>query len=156
MTGQGLLDRMEVLNQELQLQPGEANVSFGLTALNMAQDFFESLAAVRPGILGSTVGTVATIASTESTAFPTGLLRVDRLQRLDTNSRPIVELARRHRIGGHSASTAWPLNLILTNAGAPYGYETSGGVIWWDPLPDAVYTIRWYGFLAAAEITASG
>ncbi len=43
---------MELVNQELQLQAGEENVTKGLLALNVAQDYFESLAAQRPQILG--------------------------------------------------------------------------------------------------------
>ena len=77
-SGQDLLDLMELLNQELQLQTGEENVARGLVALNAAQDAFEGLAALRPKILGSRTGTVTTAANTETTAFPSGLLRVDR------------------------------------------------------------------------------
>ena len=157
MTGQSLLDRMEVLNQELQLQPGEVNVTKGLTALNMSQDYFESVAAVRPKVLGSKTGTVVTAANTEYTAYPDNLLRIDRMQVLDSNSRPAAELDPRRRVGGHAITASWPLNLVgYSTPGYPRGYETSGGVIWWDPLPDAIYTVRWYGFQAASDITASG
>src|SRR3990167_9038126 len=94
-TGQSLLDRMELLNQELQLQSGESDVTRGLTALNVAQDCFEARAAARPNIYGSTtpVGTVTTTVNTENTAFPTGLLRLDRLQYIDPGtSRPAWDL----------------------------------------------------------------
>jgi len=158
MTGQSLLDRMELLNAELQLQAGEENVTKGLLALNVAQDYFESLAALRGKVLGSSTGTVATASSTESTAFPAGLLRIDRLQVLDaTTQRPIRELRPLRRAGGHAGSSYWPLYLFATNtAGMPWAYEATGGAIWWNPLPDTVYTVRWYGFSAASDITASG
>jgi hypothetical protein len=57
MTGQTLLDTMELLNQELQLQSGEADVVRGLLALNIAQDHFEASAAKRPNIFGSSDST---------------------------------------------------------------------------------------------------
>lgn len=158
MTGQDLLDRMELLNEELQLQVGEANVTRGLLALNVAQDYFESVAALRAGILGSQTGTVVTASSTEFTAFPTGLLRLDRLQLLDASTgRPSGELTKLNRTGGHAANALWPLNLVSSNlTGKPRAYWTNGTSIYWDPLPDGVSTVRWYGFSAAANITASG
>lgn len=156
-TGQSLLDRMEVLNQELQLQSGEQDVTRGLVALNIAQDYYESLAAVRKGIHGSAAGTVVTAAATETTAFPAGVLRIDGFQLLDSNSRPKRRLVRLQRTGGHAESSFWPLNLIETAAdGEPRGYWTNGSLIYWSPLPDAVHTVRYYGFAAAADITAGG
>src|SRR4051812_32985844 len=105
MTGQGLLDRMELLNAELQLQAGEADVTKGLLSLNVAQDYFESVAAQRGKLFGSAVGTVVTAANTESTAYPTGLLRLDRLQYIDpVTSRPAGDLTPIRRTGGHSSS----------------------------------------------------
>lgn len=158
MTGQDLLDRMELLNAELQLQPGEEDATKGLTALNVAQDYYESLAAQRGKIHGSQVGTVVTVANTESTAFPSGVLRVDRLQTLNpTTSRPDGELTRIKRAGGHVGTTHWPWTVILTSAsGKPDRYWTNGTLIYWSPLPDTAYSVRWYGFQAASDITASG
>ncbi len=76
MTGQDLLDRMELLNQELQLQSGEVDVTRGLLALNVAQDYFEVLAAGRKNIAGggTPVSTVSTAAGVESTNYPSGVL----------------------------------------------------------------------------------
>lgn len=157
MTGQDLLDRMELLNQELQLQSGEVDVARGLVALNVAQDYFESLAAVRKGLLGDATGTVVTAGSTETTAFPSGVLRIDRLHLLDAStSRPKRELDRIHRTGGHAARFRWPLNLTSGTSGEPHGYWTNGTNIYWDPLPAGVYTVRWYGFQVASDITAGG
>lgn len=154
MTGQTLLNIMELLNQELQLQSGEADASRGLLALNVAQDFFESLAARRK-ILGGATGTVATVASTETTAFPSGVLRVDRLQLLGSNSRPRKELVPLQRSGGHAGVSSWPLDLAESSS-EPDAYWTDGTNIYWQPLPSGVSTIRWYGFQSKADITANG
>lgn len=157
MTGQTLLNVMELLNQELQLQTGEADQTRGLLALNVAQDYFESLAAQKKGILGSGVGTVTTSANTETTTYPTGLLRVDRLQLLNSSSKVEAELTKLKRVGGHALNLTWPLNLLTsTSPGKPYAYWTNGSLIYWAPLPDTTYTIRWYGFQAAPDITAAG
>jgi hypothetical protein len=156
-TGQTLLDTMEVLNQELQLQSGEVDVARGLVALNRAQDYLEALIASERGVKGDTTGTVTTSASTESTAFPTGLLRLDRLQRLNaTTSRPELDLRPIKHTGGHAPSGAWPFVLSTSSEGAPVAYWTDARNIYWSPLPDATHTVRWYGFQAASDITASG
>ncbi len=157
MTGQSLLDRMELLDAELQLQVGEADVTKGLLALNVAQDYFESLAAQR-GHLGGQTGTVVTVANTETTAFPSGVLRIDRLQMLDAvTSRPKRDLTPLRRTGGHAANFGWFYNLVgQGNGGEVGGYWTNGLNIYWSPLPADVYTIRWYGFQRQSDITASG
>jgi hypothetical protein len=156
-TGQSLLDIMEILNQELQLQSGEADVTRGLLALNISQDYFESLAAARKKVKGGQTGTVVTVASTETTAFPTGVLRIDRLQLLDaTTSRPKSELRPLKRTGGHAVTSFWPYSLTTTGTGEPNAYWTNGRSIYWSPLPGGVYTFRWYGFQSATDITASG
>lgn len=156
--GQALLDLMESVDQELQLQAGEADVTRGLAALNAAQDYFESLAAQRPKILGSTSGTVTTSANTETTAFPSGVLRIDRLQYINsTTSRPSWTLDPIQEPGGHVASLRWPLSLgVMSGTGKPVGYHTNGLLIYWDPLPDGTHTVRWHGFKAADAITAGG
>lgn len=156
-TGQSLLDRMEVLNQELQLQPGEADVNRGLVALNMAQDQFETLASKRVNILGSGSGTISTSSGVETTAFPTGVLRIDRLQLVDvTTNRPKRNIDPIKVVGGASATSSWPYYLFNTGSGEPNGYETNGTLIYWSPLPAGNYTIRWRGFQIANDITASG
>lgn len=158
MLGQALLDRCELLNQELQLQSGEVDVTRGLLALNVAQDYFESIAAQRGKIFGGAIGTVTTTANTESTAFPAGLLRVDRMQTINsTTLRPDGELTRLKRTGGHAVTSLWPLNLVVsTSTGKPASYWTDGSNIYWAPLPDATYTVRYYGFKAASDLTAGG
>lgn len=157
MTGQTLLDTMELLDQELQLQAGEGDVTRGLLALNIAQDHFESVLATRPGIKGDTSGTVVTAADTETTAYPTGLLRLDALWMLDSDSKPEYEMEPIGRTGGHAETRRWPINLLtpLSSPGKPDGYWTNGRLIYWDRTPDAVYTVRWYGLQAASDITAA-
>lgn len=157
-TGQSLLDRCELLNQELQLQSGEADVARGLVALNVAQDYYETRAALRPNIHGSGVGTVTTTVSTETTAFPSGVLRIDRLQFIDAStSRPAWDLLPIRRVGAHAWNAYWPYNLISTStSGKPRAYFTNGTNIYWDPLPSAIHTVRWYGFSVASDISAAG
>lgn len=156
MTGQSLLDRMELVNSELQLQAGEANVTKGLVALNVAQDYFEALAATRPKLRGSKTGTVTTAAQTETTSWPAGVLRLDRLHLLDANGKPVQELRRLHRTGGHAVSVLWPWSISIPGSGSPRAYWADGTNIYWSPTPAGISTVRWYGFMAADDITASG
>jgi hypothetical protein len=155
VTGQGLLDRMELLNQELQLQSGEADVTRGLLALNVAQDYFETYAAKYPNVVGSSTGDITTTASQEYSAVPTGLLRLDKLQYIE-NSLPKYDLTDVKKVGSHRGSTRWPLFSSPSTAGKPTAYYTNGTNIYWNVLPDASYTIRYYGFGPAADITAVG
>lgn len=157
-TGQSLLDRMELLNQELQLQAGEADVVRGLVALNVAQDFFESQAALRSNIFGSSTGTIAQVTSTETTTYPSGVIRLDRLQYLDpATSRPAWDLRPIKQVGGYAGASTWLLGFLSsTSTGKPRYYSTNGSVIYWNPLPDSANSIRWYGFQRASDITASG
>src|SRR3990167_1074628 len=137
---------MELLNQELQLQSAEADVTRGLLALNVAQDTYEAQAALRANIYGSTtpVGTVTTAASTETTAFPSGVLRLDRLQFIDpSTSRPAWDLQPIRRVGAHAWNRYWPINIVsTTSTGRPRAYWTNRINIYWDPLPDATHTVR--------------
>lgn len=159
-TGQTLLDTMELLDQEAQLQAGESDVVFGLIALNRAQDYFESLAAQHPGIVNTnaSTGTVTTTLNTETTAYPSGLLRIDRLQYLDpTSSLPAWDLEYFEPTGSHRRGTAyWNLVTSSTGTGKPRAYWANGAYIYWNPLPDATHTVRWYGLKQATDITASG
>lgn len=158
MTGQTLLDYMEIVNNELLLQSGEADVVRGLKALNVAQDVFESLLAKRPNAAGDSTGTITTSANTETTTFPTGLLRIDRLQLLDNaTSRPKMDLSPIRKTGGHAFGQGWPYwNFSVGSSGQPVAYFTNARNIYWTPLPDATYTLRWYGLQSASDITAAG
>lgn len=157
MLGQDLLNYMEVLNAELQLQPGEANTGKGLAALNMAQDFFETVAAQRPKILGSTtLAPLVTTANLEFSVFPPGLLRIDSIWIQDSNSRPIYQLRPVRKSGGHWGATQWPQSLFVsTGTGKPVFYEANGTAVFWSPIPNGVYTMRVYGFSRAADITTT-
>jgi len=158
-TGQSMLDTMEALDRGLQLQSGETGVTLALRALNAAQDHFESLMALEPNSLASSVATVTTTASTETTAFPTGLVRLDRLQFIDPNtSLPAWDLVRVGPVGDHySQETVYPsFASNSTTSGRPKRYYTNGTLIYWDPLPDATHTVRYYGLKLADDITASG
>lgn len=157
MTGQSLLDRMELLNQELQLQAAEADVVRGLLALNVAQDLFESLLATEPDILGGAVSTVATTANQEYTTFPTGVLRIDGLDYIDpSTSRPAWPLHNLKETGSHAYFGFDNSIYAVSSGGFPQSYWTNGTRIYWSPLPQAVHTIRYYGFAVATDITASG
>ena len=154
-TGQTLMDTMEVMDRGLQLQSGETGVTLALRALNAAQDHFESMLALQPNVMASSIGTVTTSANTESTAFPTGLIRVDRLQFIDPDtSRPAWDLERVGGVGDHYTSGVIQFNNTVT--GRPIRYWTNGSHIYWDPLPDATNTVRYYGMKAATDITAGG
>lgn len=158
MTGQTLLDLMNVLDRELLVSSGEPDVTRALVALNAGQDYLESLLARTPGTKGDTTGTLTTSAATETTAFPTGVLRIDKLQYLDpSTSRPVYDLFVVRRTGGHIWNRRWPFNILRSaNPGSPQGYWTVGKLIYWDPLPDGTHTIRWYGLQRAADITTGG
>lgn len=155
-TGQSLLDRMELVDQSLQLQSGEADVTRGLLALNVAQDYLESMLALIPKVWGDTTGTVTTTASTETTSFPSGVLRIDRLQWIDpATSRPSgPDLENTWFVGSHNVGV--PSFLVSTGGtGRPRAYWTQGRNIYWNPLPDTTHTIRYYGLSAQTDITAS-
>lgn len=157
-TGQNLLDMMEVLNQELQLQTSESDQTRGLAALNMAQDYFESLASQYPRVLGDTTADVVTVNNTETTNWPDKFLRLDRMQYIDsTTSRPGWDLVDIRKVGGHATTRYWPWNVVSStqSGGKPRGYYTNGGNIYWAPLPDGAYTVRAYGFKQADAITVT-
>ncbi|NCW45776.1 MAG: hypothetical protein EBV77_10010, partial [Gemmatimonadaceae bacterium] len=134
-TGQTILDRMEVLHPELQLQSGESDVTKGLVAANMAQDYMESVFALHPGIFGDSIGTVTTTANTETTTFPTGVIRLDKLQRLDSNGRVVADLDPVRSAGGHAPTSDW-LSSASGFTAAPQSYWTNGRAFYFDPIPD--------------------
>ena len=155
-TGQSMLDTMEVMDRGLQLQSGETGVTLALRALNASQDHFESMMALQPNVMGSSVGTVTTSADTEATAFPTGLIRLDRVQFLDPDtSRPLWDLERVGPVGDYYG-TSPSVQFNATTTGRPARYWTNGSYIYWDPLPNATHTIRYYGMKVADDITAAG
>lgn len=152
-TGQTILDRMELLDQELQLQAAEADVVRGLVAVNMAQDYFESLVAQEPDLLGDTSSTLQTTAAQETTTWPTGLLRLDRLVMLNDDSLPEYELDSMDSPPTPGSGFAW---VTPGRPGKPTAFWTNGRQIYWDRVPDATYTLRWHGLQVAADVTAAG
>ena len=157
-TGQDLLDRMELLDQELQLQSGQNDVARGLLALNVAQDYLESILALRPRMFGDTTTTVTASANTETTAFPTGWLRIDRAQWVNpaTSLPEGPDLDNLGYVGSHVTGVPEFYLASLGGTGRPRAYWTQGRSIYWQPLPDASHTIRVYGLAAASAITAGG
>lgn len=163
MTLQTLLDRMALYDNELDIVSGGADVTRGIAALNLVQDWWEAAAMVE-GEVCQTTSTLSTTASQEYTTRPTTLLRIDSLWRLDANSVPIVELTPIDRAGAHQPRYPWPFNAYIQSApsstGAPdeYWAEKPGNPlarIYWLPKPDAVYVIRGYGLWEVADYTAA-
>lgn len=156
-TGQTLLDWMEIFFPELQLQTGESDVTRGLLALNASQDMLEThIAQYADHMFGGTVGSLATTASQEYTTYPTGLLRVDQIDMLGDDSLPAYTLEPLDPGGDTSARWYWNLVNSSAGSGKPAGWWTNGNRIYWDPIPNATYSLRYYGFVAASDITAGG
>lgn len=158
-TGQSILNLMESLSPELQLQSGENDVTKGLAILNASQDLLETLLAANPQVLGGAVGTVSTTANQEYTTFPSGVLRLDGLDLLDSNGAVIQPIFPTRQRGGHAYNKAGWAQLVGAGAGMagrPAVYWTNGTRLYWGPTPDTVYTVRYYGFASASDITASG
>jgi hypothetical protein len=163
MTGQSLLNRMELVNAELQLQSGEADQARGLVALNVAQDYFESILASEPGAKGITTDTgttnLVTTTSVQYVDFPTGLIRIDSIWKVTDVDLPEYRLDRITESGGYSQALGWPWSIGVvssTSTGKPKKYWTNGSRVWLEPIPDASYTFRVYGLIVADDITASG
>lgn len=160
IVGQDLLNYMEDLFPELQLQPGEVDVNKGLRCLNAAMRLFESNAAQYTNFLGGQIGYVTTAQNVEFTPYPTGLLRVDRLDFIEpTTNYPSYRLTALYIPGSHSNRYRFfPFNLIggTLTSGAPRSYWTDGRNFYWDPIPDNDYSVRWYGYLQAPQLTAAG
>lgn len=153
MTAADLLDRMELFDAELETGSAEKDETRALLALNVAMDYFESVAATFPKIFQSH-STISTTASTETTTFPSGLLRLDDLWFIDaTTLRPSYQLRNLQDTGSHVASLPWPLTIALApgSPGQPRAYYASQSRIYWAPLPDAAHTIRYYGLIAATD-----
>lgn len=126
--------------------------------LNAAQDILETLLAQHPEVFGGQVGTLSTTASQEYTTFPSGVLRIDGLDFLDASTLlPAYPLTVRRRRGGHRFNRPyWWTYTSTASEGRPTTYWTNGTRIYWDPVPEQVHSVRWYGFQSASDITASG
>lgn len=156
-TGQTLLTWMEILWPELQLQSGESDVTKGLLALNAAQDMLEThMAQYADDMYGGTEGTLSTTANQEYTTFPTGLLRVDQIDMLDDTDLPAYTLDPLDPGGSARGRWYWNVASSTSSAGKPAGWWANKNRIYWDPIPAEVYDLRYYGLVAATDITANG
>ena len=159
MTIATVLGKMSVLDNELDISSGGADETREISALDMAQDVFESIIANHPDLLG-TVATTTTTADTEATAWPTGLMRIDTMWKINTASTPNLpqwQIDVIQDVGGHMVGAGWPYNAALGfpgGKGAPRGCYTNRANLYWQPLPDAVYTVRINGLYAATDISS--
>jgi hypothetical protein len=158
MTIQTLFDRMSLYDNQLSLIVGGDDVTRALTAINLVQDWWEMRAALRGGAC-QTADTFTTTANTETTTWPTNLMRLDSLFRLDANGYQVAEMHPIQRDGGHRPGLSWLARISagVASVGAPGGFYAKGqaGLIYWAPTPDAVYTMRGYGLWAADDYTAA-
>lgn len=151
-----LLTAMSVLDNELDAVVGGVDETRAINALILAQHQFEILAAQYPKVFQTSAQTLAVAASTETTAFPSALLRLDALWLLDAaTQRPVTKLKRITDIGAHVPALPWPLSLSLaTGTGSPAAYYANTADFYWLPLPAGADTIRVYGMIAAAEFVS--
>jgi hypothetical protein len=150
-----LLDLLLLIDNELDVASGGRDEVSAILALRQAQHYFELLAARYPRVLQD-VTTVSTAANTESSTWASALRRLDALWYLDVDGNPVREIVRIDEIGGHVPSLPWPIEVSLTATagGAPFGYYANMAQFYWLPKPDAVYTLRIYGFLKKATFSA--
>lgn len=158
MTIQTLFDRMQLYDNQFDLIAGGDDVTRGLVALNLVQDWLELVMAGEADLF-KTDQTFATTANQDFTTWPASLMRLDALYLLDANSRQVRCLDPIDITGGYQPGYPWPLDLFsgVISTGAPFEYEgqQQGAKIRWYPVPDAIYTIRGYGLWAAADYTAA-
>lgn len=145
-----VLDIMEILDNELEVQAGEADEGRAITALNMALMQFDTIASMNPGIEQQTGG-FSCRASGEFTTWPLNLLRLDALWRLDAaTGDQVYELENLQHAGGHTYTNVsnWLLALSVAGplTGAPIAFAASGRRFYWAPKPDAIYPFRAYGY----------
>lgn len=147
-----LLALMPMFNNALRVGNGEKDEQLAILALTTAQHYFETIAATYGRVLGSTI-TVSPSTNTETTTYPTSLLRLDSVWLLDsTTLQPIRRLARIETSGGHAPSLPWPLQLVMqASTGAPVSYFADMRNFYWLPLPDQAQTLRVYGLLEQDE-----
>ena len=155
MTIATILSKMQVVDNELDISVGGADETRALSALDMAQDAFEAIVANHPDTLGK-ISTISTTANQEYTTWPASLLRLDNLYRLDANSRPVRKIEIIQDVGGQSETPGWPWNVSAASqsTGAPVKAYTNRQYFFWTPTPDAIYSLRAYGFSSETDITS--
>jgi hypothetical protein len=153
MTVAQILAKMLVLDNELDIGAGGADETRAISAIDMAQDAFEGVIANVPDLLG-TVGTLATAALSESTAWPSTMLRLDTLWLLDSNGRQRWLIDVIQDVGAQTPNAAWPFNAsaVASGNGAPSACYTNRANFYWRPIPDAIYTVRAYALYAKNDL----
>jgi len=162
MTLQTIFDRCMLGDNELDLIAGGDDVVRGLTAVNMVQDWWEAVAAAKADFL-ATHSTFTTTADVETTTWPSTLKRLDGDPWLisSVTDRSVRQIARVQGVGGHVVGMAWPYSelseSVAEGSGSPREYWATGpgGLFYWTPIPDAIYTVRAYGLWAKADYTAA-
>ena len=160
MTIATLLDYLQIFDVELRVEKDAQDESRAIRAVNIVQKWFEGIAAGESEMLQS-YSTLTTTASTEVSSWPTGLLRLDSFWYVDTTQTPNLpqwQLEPMYETGGHRPSMSYPESVVLSNTtGKPRRYYATGphtaGRIFWDPVPDDAWTIRYYGLIAASDYT---
>jgi hypothetical protein len=150
-----ILSKMSVLNNELDIASGGADETRAISALDMAQDYLEVVLGNHPDLLG-TIGTTTTAANTESTTWPSGLMRIDTMWYLNpSTSRPAWQIEVIQDVGGHVVPSPWPYSAsnAVGGTGAPEGCYTNRAHLYWQPLPDAVHTVRINGLYSKDDLT---
>lgn len=156
MTVATILGQVSIVDNELDITAGGADETRCITALDMAQNLFESVLANHPDTLG-TISTIATTPTTEITDWPSRLLRLDSLYLLDATGKQLYEIEVIHDVGGQSSNHGWPWNasgFSSQGSGAPRYVYTNRQYLFWTPIPDAAYNVRCYGLQAKADLTS--
>lgn len=152
MTAADLLARLNVLDNELSIDTGAADESRALLALDLAQDYYETAAAIQ-GRLVNTVATLVMTPSSSSSSWPSGMLRIDSVLYSDGSG----EVEYRDQTGAHlrPPSSPWPLiSGSLAQAGKPYEFwDVPDAALYWIPTPDAAYTVSVIGYRAQSSLT---
>lgn len=151
-TAADLLKIMPVFNNALRVENGDPDEARAIIALTAAQHYFETVAATYQRVLGTQI-TVSTVVDTETTGYPTTLLRLDAIWLVDaTTGRPIRRLKRIEEVGGQAPSLPWPLQLTAASGqGSPEAYFADMSNFYWLPVPDMMQTLRIYGLIEHAE-----
>ena len=163
MTISSIMSKMQVVDNELDVSVGGADETRCISALDMAQDAFESILANQPDTLG-TISTILTTANQEYTTWPTALMRLDTLWYMNTSvtpNQPAWEIEIIQDVGGQAQGGNWPWfgagsGYAPNGFGQPAKAYTNRQYLFWTPIPDAIYTLRAYGLSEAADITARG
>ncbi len=154
-----LLD-MAVFDNELFVNKDGKDEARGIRAINIVQRWFEAIVAGDDEAF-QTFGNITQTLNTETTSWPTDLLRLDDLWLMDTTITPNLPVRRLDPIdetGGHRPAMLGVTQLVALTitTGKPFRYwatQPPGGVIFWEQIPDAAHTIRWYGLVAQADYT---